>query len=252
MNSIHTYKDHYSNVSNDYDSLYHINNKSYENWILSIIIKELNISSSSIVVDIGGGTGSFSKKIYDNANLIFPILCVDNNDDMLKVASSYNGVITQCLDAQHFACQSNQKFDAILLKEMIHHIPKNEIQKLYSNLKNLLNDNGICLTITRPKNVVYPIFKAAHKVWSDQQPLKEELLEYITKSGLNVICKSINIDIKMSKDDWFQIIRSRFWSTFSHFNDNELEEGIKELKISLANKEDVSYTEELILFIAKN
>ena len=56
----------------------------------------------------------------------------------------------------------------------------------------------------------------------------------------------------MSKDDWFQIIRSRYWSTFSHFNDYELEEGIKELKISLANKEDVSYTEELILFIAKN
>jgi len=252
---IHSHIDHYSSISNGYNSLYHVGNDSYQQWILSIIIKELSISSNSLVVDVGGGTGSFSKKIFDISNLKQPVLCVDSSDAMLKIANDYNGVITECLDAQQFAEQSkvrSQKFDGILLKEMIHHIPRNEIQKLYSDLGNCLTEDGIILTVTRPNKVVYPLFSAAHKVWSEQQPSKDELLNYIEKATLNVVCKSVFIDISMPKERWFHMITSRFWSTFSHFNDSELEDGIDELKIMLANQLNVSFTEELLLFIAKN
>ena len=179
---IHSHIDHYSNISNGYNSLYHVGNDSYQQWILSIIIKELNINSNSLITDVGGGTGSFSKKIFDIANLRSPVLCVDSSDAMLKIANDYNGVITECLDAQQFAKQSRikqQKFDGILLKEMIHHIPRNEIQKLYSDLGNCLTKNGIILTVTRPNEVVYPLFRRAHKVWREQQPSKDELLNYI-------------------------------------------------------------------------
>jgi len=251
---IHSHIGHYSNISNGYNSLYHVGNNSYQQWILSIIIKELNINSHSLVADVGGGTGSFSKKIFDIANLKQSVLCVDSSDAMLKIADSYEGVTTECLDAQQFAEQSRikqQKFDGILLKEMIHHIPRNEIQKLYLDLGNCLTDHGIILTVTRPNKAVYPLFQAAHKVWSEQQPLKEELLNYIEGAKLNVVCKSIFIDISLSKEQWFHMIRSRFWSTFSHFNDIELEDGIDELKIKLANQINVSFTEELLLFIAK-
>ena len=55
----------------------------------------------------------------------------------------------------------------------------------------------------------------------------------------------------MPKEQWFHMIRSRFWSTFSHFNDEELEDGIDELKIILAYQINVSFTEELLLFITK-
>jgi 2-polyprenyl-3-methyl-5-hydroxy-6-metoxy-1,4-benzoquinol methylase len=251
---IHSHIDHYSNISNGYNSLYHVGNDSYQQWILSIIIKELNINSNSLVVDVGGGTGSFSKRIFDISNLKQPILCVDSSDAMLKIADDYNGVITECLDAQQFAEQSkikSKKFDSILLKEMIHHIPRNEIQKLYSDLGDSLTEDGIILTVTRPNKVVYPLFRTAHKVWSEQQPSKDELLNYIEKATLNVVCKSVFIDISMPKEQWFHMIRSRFWSTFSHFNDNELEDGIDELKIMLADQINISFTEELLLFITK-
>lgn len=250
---IYSHIDHYSNVSNDYNSNYNIGNNSYEKWILLIIIKELNIDQNSIIADVGGGNGLFSKQIFDEVQLNSPVLCVDSSYEMIKNAERFKGVIPECLDALQFAelyKTKKERFNGILLKEMIHHIPRNKIQTLFTELKDLITTNGIILTITRPNKVSYPLFKEAHKVWFEQQPSKEDLLTCMKNAGLNVMCRSIFFDISMTKEQWFHIIKSRFWSTFSHFSDDELDEGINEIKIMLADQANIEMTEELILFIA--
>jgi cyclopropane fatty-acyl-phospholipid synthase-like methyltransferase len=243
---------HYSNISNSYNSnfFYSEDNIDYQEWLLSIIITELNLTKYNYVVDIGAGTCSFSNKLFTKANLTHPILCIDNNINMLNVAKKYDGVITQCCDANTFASQHNV-FDRILFKEVIHHIPISSMTQLFKDIKECLSDDGISLIITRPSEVDYPLFNEARVVWRKNQLSKDILLEKIKDSGLNVIIKSVFKNITITKDEWYNMIRRRVWSTFSYFNDTELEKGIAELEIEFANKNEISFNEELLLFIIK-
>jgi ubiquinone/menaquinone biosynthesis C-methylase UbiE len=248
--NIHSNLDHYTNIYSLYNSL-HYQNDNYQNWLLSIIINELNIIPPNFVADIGGGTGIFSNQLFNKANLNNPVLCVDNSADMLKIASQYNGVIIQCDNAQTFVSQ-HKIFDRIILKEMIHHIPILEIDKLFKDIAKCLSKDGICLTITRPVEVMYPLFNKAREIWKKQQPSKETLLEHMRNSGLNITYYSIFKNIIISKENWYNMMRSRFWSTFSYLTDSEIEEGILELEKGILNNiNQIEIIEELILITAK-
>ena len=243
---------HYTNISNSYNSnfLYSEESNEYQNWILSLITTEINLTQHSHIADIGAGSGSFSNKLSNKIGLINPLLCVDNNLDMLKTAEKYQNIKIQCSDAQTFAAQHNL-FDFILLKEIIHHIPIIEMKKLFTDLEKCLTPNGSCLIITRPSKTDYPLFTAAQNVWSQNQPSKDTLLKIMNDCKLNVTCNSIYMNMSLSKEKWFNMIRSRCWSTFSYFNDEQLEEGITELEIKFANTNDISFKEELLFFILK-
>ena len=243
---------HYTNISDSYNSnfLYSDEDSKYQDWILSIIIKQSNLTNLSYIADIGAGTGSFSNKLSNKIKLIYPLLCVDNNIEMLKIADKYLGIITLCLDAQTFASQ-HYIYDFILLKEIIHHIPILEMPKLFIDLEKCLTPNGSCLIITRPSKTEYPLFEKAHNIWTQQQPSKEVLLKIINDCGLNVTCNSIYMNMSLSKQKWFNMIRTRSWSTFSYFNNDELEEGISELELKFNNNDDILFKEELLFIMIK-
>jgi hypothetical protein len=40
----------------------------------------------------------------------------------------------------------------------------------------------------------------------------------------------VDYTVRMPKARWYSMVRARFWSTFSHFTDAQLEEGIEELE----------------------
>jgi hypothetical protein len=40
----------------------------------------------------------------------------------------------------------------------------------------------------------------------------------------------VDYTVRMPKARWYSMVRARFWSTFSHFTDAELEEGLEELE----------------------
>jgi 2-polyprenyl-3-methyl-5-hydroxy-6-metoxy-1,4-benzoquinol methylase len=243
---------HYTNISDSYNSnfLYSEENNDYQEWILSIITKEFNLTKYSHIADIGAGSGSFSNKLSNKIELINPLLCVDNNIDMLNIAKKYSNIRIQCTDAQTFAAQHNL-FDFILLKEIIHHIPILEMNKLFIDLEKCLTPTGSCLIITRPSEIDYPLFTAARKVWAQNQPSKDVLLKIMNDCGLNVTCISTSMNMSLSKEKWYNMIRTRCWSTFSYFNDEELEEGIKELELKFNCIDEISFREELLFIMIK-
>ena len=74
--------------------------------------------------DIGCGTGNVSAEIYSMIGLKSPVFCVDCSSDMLLEAGKRKGIMGICQTAEQFASQRNgEKFDRILMKDMIHHIP---------------------------------------------------------------------------------------------------------------------------------
>ena len=141
------------------------------------------------LVDVGGGTGAFTAMLHGAAGLRTPALVVDPSQSMLDAAGAHTGVLeTLCLGATEFATRS-EVYDRCLLKEMIHHIPAEELGAFFAGMASQLGPGGRALIMTRcaaargggrgarsdwcarrPHSPEYPYFEAAMDVWKSQQP----------------------------------------------------------------------------------
>lgn len=63
--------------------------------------------------------------------------------------------------------------------------------------------------------------------------------------------QSYDYSAVLKKSVWLEMVRSRFWSTFSHCSDEELEEGIRELEEQFHAAEDLKFVDRLIFILGK-
>lgn len=242
---------HYKDAANIYESSFFYESGTYQDWTLKLLLKHLQLDKSpgSIhLVDVGGGTGNYSALLAEK--LYNPVLCVDTSERMLRVATGRKGVITKCQDAITFALSSEViTYDRILLKEIIHHIPVTHMVTMYTGLYKQLTFGGCIVTITRPQEVDYPLFTDAREIWRNNQHSVKQIVDAIEASGLHVMCTEAVYTTTMLKQKWFDMIQTRFWSTFYAFSDAELENGIEELTMKYANVDTVNFDDRLIILI---
>ncbi len=134
------------------------------------------------------------------------------------------------------------------MKEVIHHIPLIDLPEVYGGIYQQLDQGGILLTVTRPVIVHYPFFQAALEVWVKQTQAYtvDALVTYMKKTGFSVSEQIHHYPVQISKNQWFEMLRNRIWSTFSYFSDEELEAGITELMTKYAQTDTLTFKEELI------
>lgn len=197
---------------------------------MGTLLAHLRLSESPETLrlaDVGAGTGNFTAALARAAKLALPPLCVDFSDDMLALArrSAAPPLETLCLDAVAFSKVSpaEQGYDRLLLKEVVHHIPEPEVDGMYAGFFAQLRPGGVAVTVTRPQEVDYPLFKAARAVWRENQPPASLYVAAMERAGFRVTQREAVFPATLPKARWSRMVRSRFWSTFSHFSDEELE-----------------------------
>ncbi len=134
--------------------------------------------------------------------------------------------------------------------EIIHHIDSADLPSLYKGIYQQLRKGGILLTITRPNIVHYPFFQAALDIWSQFQPDSEIYVQLQKEAGFSVNCQTYDYPIQIPKTQWLEMIKNRFWSTFSHFNDEELQAGLIELENKYAKAEVLNFVDTLVFIEA--
>jgi SAM-dependent methyltransferase len=163
------------------------------------------------VVDLGGGTGNFTAALAAAAALTHPIVCVDNSAPMLAVAAGRAGVIPREQDAVAFAAATDAQasgYDRVLLKELVHHIPEADAGAMYAGLARQLAPGGLAVTVTRPREVDYPLWPAARQVWRDAQPPAERMCAQMAAAGLVVRTEEATYTATMPKGRWVDMVRS--------------------------------------------
>ena len=98
------------------------------------------------------------------------------------------------------------------------------------------------------------MWPAAKDIWAANQPSADEIETDLRKAGFTEIqqcIKSYPCEITLNK--WLDMIRNRFWSTFSHFSEVELKEGCdcisKEAEPDDEGK--ITFEERLVFITAK-
>lgn len=197
-------QEHYQKLANQYDDFW-ANSSEFIYFLTQAIIENLQLKLTDVLVDLGCGTGIYSKAIRTQINLENKIICVDPSDKMLEKIPNNSYYQTVVKDAIEFAHEPGN-YDKILIKEMIHHI--NDKEKLLTGLFNRLHDQGILLIILLPPTIEYPLFQQALSVYESVQPHYNNLVNLCEKIGFKTTVNFIDYHVSISKEKYFEGGRS--------------------------------------------
>ena len=219
-------------------------------YILSFnrfILKQIKLDRNSRVLDIGCGRGKIISNLSNKLKLHNKPIGIDieNHKDKSKK------IIFKKTDALSFVSKTKINFDLILIKQTIHLVKKNQINKLLLICKNKLNTNGkiIILSLDPHKNEI-PAFDLMKKKLKQSLKRDKSLFQLIKKFNTNLTVKKFIFNVKISKNKYLQMIKNRYISTLLNFTEKQIQNGLNE--IDKKYKKKLNFKDQLICLIIKN
>lgn len=237
------------------------------------------------ILDIGGGTGNFTRMLLldkENNNPVvnknLQAVVVDpflehssySEEDNLKFVKAR---------AQAFATSATpndwwrlEDFHQVLMKEVVHHFSKEERLGIFQGMYTDLERSGgagssassaaentrtypSVLIITRPQlEIDYPLWNEARQVWAQNQPSLQDITTDLQQAGFSDVSHTLEpYPCSISLERWQAMVQNRFWSTFQHFSDQELEDACETIAEDYKDRTDDSgaiHFEDRLLFIS--
>jgi len=216
---------HFDSIADVFNRIWYFSDD-YKDFVIAHILHDLSLSSQDILADIGGGTGTFTSRLANEAH-VTKTYCIEPSPAMCDEAAKLPAITAICSDAHAFLAEAIP-FTKMLLKEVIHHIGEREI--FWKNVYEALPHGGKLLIITRPQHIAFPFFKAAKEVFARNQPPHELFETQLRKCGFEVETTLRSHTFTLPKESWYEMLRHRFMSDLGIFSDEEIEEGIREIE----------------------
>jgi 2-polyprenyl-3-methyl-5-hydroxy-6-metoxy-1,4-benzoquinol methylase len=255
MGAVGEHTDHYQAVAQVYDMqvFYDVKGPMVQ-WQAQHVVDKLALGSGVLLADVGAGTGQFTAEIARRG--IIAVL-VEPSKEMLAMAAKQQDVDMRLLQAtaQEFASGERapgERFDRLLMKEMLHHVPPDERRSMLEGLKDRLAPGGRLLALTRPHKPAYPLFEAARLKWEQGTPAAflTDYLALMQEVGFHVELSTETFPMRLKKDTWYTMVRQRFWSCFDGLSESELEAGIQELESRFPETDELEFDEVELFIVA--
>ena len=211
----------------NWDNKTWLSSNAYINSFNKFLIQNTKLNYESKSLDIGCGRGKILENLSNKLNLINkPIgLDLENHKDKSKK------MIFKKIDALTYVKKTKVTFELILIKQTIHLLKKKQAIKLLSFCKSILNPNGkiIILSLDPSKNEI-PTFQLMKKKLKNSLKKDEKLFNLIFKDQNKIIIKKFVFNVQISKTKYIQMIKSRYISTLLNFTNQQLNNGLNEIK----------------------
>ena len=211
----------------NWDNKTWLSSNAYINSFNKFLIQNTKLNYASKILDIGCGRGKILENLSNKLNLINkPIgLDLENHKDKSKK------MIFKKIDALTYVKKTKFTFDLILIKQTIHLLKKKQAIKLLSFCKSILNPNGkiIILSLDPSKNEI-PTFQLMKKKLKNSLKKDEKLFNLIFKNQNKIVIKKFVFNVQISKTKYIQMIKSRYISTLLNFTNQQLNNGLNEIK----------------------
>ena len=230
----------------NWDNKTWLSSEKYINSFNKFILKQVSLNKHSRILDIGCGRGKILGNLSNRLKLSKkPIgLDIENHKDKNKK------IIFKKIDALSFVSKTKITFDLILIKQTIHLLKKKQAIKLLSICKDKLNPKGkiIILSLDTKRNEI-PTFTLMKKKLLISLNKDEKLFNLILKNRAKMKVKKFTYEVKILKNKYLQMIKNRYISTLLNFSEEQIKDGVIEIKNNYKNK--LEFKDRLICFILK-
>jgi ubiquinone/menaquinone biosynthesis C-methylase UbiE len=224
---------HYEQLAAEYDEHW-VYGPDYVPWMAERIIETLGLTPEHRIADIGSGTGLFAREVAGQLRPRHPILCVDPSEAMLRQLGTPAppGLAPITASAESVASGRTvlpyRQLDAIWLKESVHHLTDRAGTLL--DLSRRLAPRGRLLIVMLPATIEYPLFRAALDRFEELQPNPATIADHLRAAGLETTVTHVEHTLRIDRDRYLGMVRSRYMSLLSVFDDAEIEKGVQEMQ----------------------
>jgi SAM-dependent methyltransferase len=220
---------HYDRLATSFDENWAYS-PDFIGWMTSRILDRANIRPGDRAIDIGCGTGLYTRGL---AQLAGHVVCADPSPAMLGQLPAGTAYLPVRATAEEIASGTARlpyaKFDVIVMKEAIHHISASDRPGVLRSLAALLTPQGRIVVVMLPTRIDYPLFSAALKLFGQHQPDPADIADILTGAGLRTELTYDSFPLSFTKQRYAGMIRDRYMSLLASFTDAELERGIAEI-----------------------
>jgi len=221
-------RDHYDRLAATYDENW-AHSPEFVEWMTGCIRQRLQITGDALVADIGCGTGLFTRELARHAAAV---VCAEPSAAMLAQVPADEQLIPVAARAEDLAAGRvvlpHDGYDAVLLKEVLHHVA--DRAAVITGLARLLRPGGRMLVVMLPTQISYPLFGAALRLFADQQPDPADVADQMRGAGLQAELAYESFPLVFPTERYLQLVRNRYMSLLSHFDDAQLEAGAAEIR----------------------
>jgi SAM-dependent methyltransferase len=184
-------------------------------------------------MDLGCGTGLHTEALAPTERTI---TAVDPSPAMLAQILQHAGedrIYPVCATAQEIASGQVElpepAYDVILAKEVLHHVPDRDRADVIAGLGRLLAPGGRLLVAMLPTVIGYPLWPRALERFTALQPVPQDIALAMEAAGLAAEVTYDSFPLAFTRDRYLGMVRARYMSLLSHYDDRELENGIAQI-----------------------
>lgn len=241
--------DHYERLAATYDENW-THSPAFLEWMTECIQRRLRLGPGDLAADIGCGTGLFARAL---ARYAAEVTCVEPSAPMLARLPHDDRLIPVGASVEDLASGRvvlpHGRYDAMLLKEMVHHV--DDPASVITGLTRLLRTGGWMLVVMLPTQISYPLFADALRLFTSLQPDPADIAEHMQNAGLETELSYESFSLAFPADRYLQMVRNRYMSLLSYFDDAQLEAGIAEIRRSHPG-EQITFSDTFAFVLGAN
>ena len=231
------------NIKN-WDNKTWLSSNDYIKSFNKFLLKNIKLTSNSEILDVGCGRG----KVLGNLSSKLKLKQKPLGIDIIDHKDRDKRIIFKKTSASTFFLKNKKKFDLILIKQTIHLMNIKEIKRLLNSLKKNLNQNGKIFIFTLDTNEnELPTFKLMKKKLIKSLKRDEKIIKIILDLDLVKIKKKFIFKVKISKQNYLDMIKKRYISTLLTMSEKELSKGIEEINLKYAK--NITFKDKLTCVI---
>ena len=217
-----------STVIKNWDNKTWLSSKDYIYSFNKFLTKNIKLNSSSKILDVGCGRG----KVLGNLSSKLKLKQKPLGIDIIDHKDRDKRISFKKISASTFFLKNKKKFDLILIKQTIHLLNIDEIKKILNLFKKNLNQNGkiFIFTLDTNKNEL-PTFDLMKKKLIKSLKRDKKILKIISDLNLVKIKKNFIYNVKISKNEYLDMIRKRFISILLTMSKKDLYKGIDQFDL---------------------
>lgn len=235
-------REHYDRLAQTYDQNW-AHSSEFITWMDGQIQDRLRLTATDVAADIGCGTGLFSRGLAARAAAV---TCADPSPAMLAKVPASARITTVHASAEDLAggqaILPEDRYDAILVKEAIHHVRPGDRGPVITGLARLLAPGGRLLVVMLPARITYPLWPEALSLYEALQPDPAAVRALMSAAGLHAELTYDGFPLAFETSRYLQMVRNRYMSLLSEFTDEQLETGIAQIRRDHPGKQ-VTFTD---------